>query len=74
VKVKSAHDAKVSWSHRVPGMDIEMQHVYVIPMVIVILGGPIRSMLLSLFVLPSFDWIFGKAGNLGSLQQQKSEA
>jgi len=55
-------------------MDIEMQHLYIIPMAIVILGGPITSMLLNLFVLPSFYWTLGKAGNPGSLQQQKSEA
>jgi hypothetical protein len=67
-----AHDAKISWSHRVPGMDIEMQHLYIIPMAIVILSSPIISMLLNLFVLPSFYWTFGKAGTLGSLQQQKA--
>ena len=60
--------------HRVPRMDIEMQHLYIIPMAIVILGGPITSMWLNLFVRPSFYWTFGKAGNPGSLQQQKSEA
>ena len=72
--MKSAHDAKVSWSHRVPTVDIEMQHLYIIPMAIVILGGPISSMLLNLFVLPSFHWTFWKAGHPGSLPQQKSEA
>ena len=51
-----------------------MQRLYIIPMAIVILGGPITSTLLNLFVLPSFYWAFGKAGNPGSLQQQKSEA
>lgn len=69
-----AHDAKVSLSHRVPGMDIEMQRLYIITMAIVILRGQIRSMLLNLFVLPSFYLTFRKAGNPGSLQQQKSEA
>ena len=72
--MKPVHDAKVCLPHRVPGMDIEMQHLEIIPTAIVILGSSITSMLLNLFVLPSFYWTFGKAGTLGSLQQQKSEA
>ena len=72
--MKPIHDAKVCLPHRVPGMDIEMQHLYVIPMAIVILSSPITSMLLNLFVPPSFYLTFVKAGNPGSLQQQKSEA
>ena len=72
--MKPAHNAKVSLSHRVPGTDIEMQHLYIIPMTTVILSSPITSMLLNLFVQPSRYWTFGKAGNPGSLQQQKSEA
>jgi hypothetical protein len=72
--MEPAHDAKVSLSPRVPAMDIEMQHLYIIPMTMVILSSPITSMLLNPFVQPSFHWTFEKAGNLGSLQQQKSEA
>jgi hypothetical protein len=74
MKKSPAHDAKVSLSHRVPGMDIEIQRLEIIPTAIVILGSSITPKLLNLFVRPSFYRTFEKAGNPGSLQQQKSEA
>jgi len=60
--------------HRVPGKDIELQLLYLIPMAIVILGGPITALRLNLIGRSSSCWTFGKVGNPGSLQQQKSEA
>jgi len=60
--------------HRVPGKDIELRLLNIIPMAIVILGGPIPALLLNLVGRSSSCWTFAKVGNPGSLQQQKSEA